>query len=250
MGSDITKANATSGWLPCPIGQNNLIRTLPDGMRTLIEPHLEPVRLDLRMVLEVPHERPRNVFFPVDGVGSVLAVGRGDFRLEAGLFGREGMTATSIVTGGDRSPTETNIQVAGRGLRMDADCLAELLTRHPEMRAHFLRFVHAMITQITQTAVSNGQFTIEKRLARWLLMCHDRTGDHRLSLTHEFLSVMLGVRRAGVTVATHLLEGEGLIRAERGAITLLDRAGLEAAAGASYGVPEAEYRRLFGDGPG
>ncbi|MDB6453097.1 Crp/Fnr family transcriptional regulator [Falsirhodobacter sp. 20TX0035] len=246
MRADIVTESAASRWLPGPSGQNNLLRTLPDRLQGVIEPHLELGRLDLRTVLEVPNERPRHVFFPLDGVGSMLAVDKGDLRLESGLFGREGMTGLSIVTGGDRAVAEASVQVPGRALRMEADQLADLLLRHPGLRQHFLLFVHAMLMQITQTALSNGQSTIERRLSRWLLMCHDRTAEDRLALTHEFLSIMLGVRRAGVTVATHLLEGKGLIRAERGEITILDRAGLEAEAGASYGLPEAEYARLFG----
>jgi CRP-like cAMP-binding protein len=102
------------------------------------------------------------------------------------------------------------------------------------------------MTQTSQTALSNGQSKLEERLARWLLMCHDRINGDTVELTHEFLSVMLGVRRAGVTVGTHVLEGKGLIRASRGGITILDREGLEEEAQGFYGVPEASYARLIG----
>ena len=100
------------------------------------------------------------------------------------------------------------------------------------------------------TALANGRATIVQRLARWLLMCHDRIGNPQLRLTHEFLSLMLGTRRSGVTTALHILEGEGLIRSDRGSCTIKDRAGLEARARGIYGVPEAEYRRLIGNGHG
>ena len=228
-----------------PPGQNNLIRLLDADDRAAIEAHLTPMDLPARIVIDEPDEPIRTVVFPISGVGSMVAIGAGERRIEAGLFGRDGMSGMAIVTGGDRLPTQTIMQVGGKGLAIEADRLRELMEARPAIRLRLLGFVQAMFVQAAQTALSNGHARLEERLARWLLMCHDRMVGNELELTHEFLAVMLGVRRAGVTVGTHLLEGKGLIRATRGRIVVLDRDGLEEQAQGSYGVAEAEYARLF-----
>ena len=133
---------------------------------------------------------------------------------------------------------ETFMQVAGEGLSIQADRLRDLLDQSDSLERHFLLFLHALFVQMSQTALANGKAELEERLARWLLMCHDRIEGDRLHLTHEAVALMLGVRRAGVTVATHLLEENRLIRANRGEITILDREGLKERAQGSYGFPE------------
>lgn len=218
---------------------------MSDADRAAIERHLTPVDLKRTKVLETPGKPIDLVYFPVSGVGSMIAVGREGRRIEIGLFGRDGMSGTAVVLDGDVSPHETFMQVSGHGRVIAADRLREAMEESPSLRRHLLRNVQALMTQTSHTALSNGRAKLEERLARWLLMCHDRIEGDTMELTHEFLSIMLGVRRAGVTVGTHILEGNGLIRASRGRITILDREGLEEEARGSYGVPEAEYRRLF-----
>lgn len=230
----------------CPVGQNNLLCTLSDEDQALLAPCLEPVSLEREKVLEAHGEVVEIVYFPTSGIGSSVAVSAGGRRIEAGLFGCEGMSGAAILLQGERSTHETFMQVAGKGFAMEAAKLTELLGQSRRLQRHLLRFVQVMMTQTSQTALSNGRARLEERLARWLLMCHDRMNGDTLTLTHEFLSVMLGVRRAGVTVGTHMLEGKGMIRAERGQITILDRDGLEHEARESYGIPEAEYARLIG----
>ena len=230
----------------CPDGQNNLLATLSRADLELIEPHLTPVSLTDGMVIEKPDRPTEHVVFPVSGVGSIIALGAGGRSIEAGLFGRDGMSGVSVLLGVHGTPHETRVQVPGSGVTIAGEKLRELLGQSVTLHQHLLRFVHTLMIQMGQTALSNGQAKLEERLARWLLMCHDRVRDDRIRLTHEFLSVMLGVRRAGVTVGTHLLEGKGLIRAARGEITILDREGLEIEAKGSYGVAEAEYARLLG----
>lgn len=232
--------------LRCPQVQNNLIRTMSPADRAAIEPYLSSVDLPARMILDEPGAPIRKVWFPVTGVGSMIAIGPENREIEAGLFGCEGMSGMALVIGSDRLPTRTLMQVGGAGQAMEADRLRDLMEARPSLRMHLLRFVQAMFVQASHTALSNGHAKLEERLARWLLMCHDRMPGDALELTHEFLAIMLGVRRAGVTVGTHLLEGKGLIRADRGRITILDREGLEEEARGSYGAPEAEYERLFG----
>lgn len=234
----------------CPIGQNNLLYTLNGAHRALLQPHLDPVLLDLAAVLEVPDKPPGLVYFLTSGVGSTVATSVNGRKIEVGLFGRDGMSGLSVILQGDQPGNETFMRIAGGGLAIDADIFRDLLKQHPTLQSHFLRYVQAIFMQTCHTALSNGQSRLEERLARWLLMCHDRIVVNTMNLTHEFLSIMLGVRRAGVTVGTHLLEGRGLIRASRGQITILDRQGLENEAQDSYGIPESEYKRLIGCEPG
>ena len=230
--------------LPGQPGQNHLIATLPEAERARLMNWLTPCDLKRGMVLETPGERIESVYFPTSGVGSVI-VTREKRSAEAGLFGREGMSGTSLVVDTDVPLNQTTIQIAGKGYKIAADILRDMLDQSPALRHHLLHFVHALMVQTSQTVLSNAKAKLEERLARWLLMCHDRIEGDRIKLTHDILAIMLGVRRAGVTVGTHVLEGKGIIRASRGSIEILDRHGLEAEALQSYGVAEAEYRRLF-----
>jgi CRP-like cAMP-binding protein len=156
------------------------------------------------------------------------------------------MVSTSLVLGSDRTPHKTMVQVEGTWLRIEADRLREAMGRSPALTGLLMRYVNVFLLVLSQTALSNGCYTAEERLARWLLLTHDRLDGDELPLTHEFLSIMLGVRRPTLTIATHVLEGAGMIRAKRGRIVVLDRAKLEAAAGDTYGVAEREYERLIG----
>ncbi len=226
--------------------RNQLLSGLAPAQLAHLVPHLEPVELPLRMTMQVPDEPIEQVYFPASGITSIAVGDARGKRIEAGLFGRDGMTGLPVVMGDDRSPHEVFIQTEGQGHRMDADALREAMAAEPAIRERFLRFIQAIAIQVSYTTLANGQHTIVARLARWLLMCDDRSDGDTFALTHEFLSLMLGVRRAGVTVATHELEGRGLIKATRGRIRILDRGGLETAADGAYGVPEAEYQRLLG----
>ncbi len=226
--------------------RNQLLSGLTPAQLAHLVPHLEPVELPVRLTMQVPHEPIEQVYFPASGITSIAVADTRGKRIEAGLFGRDGMTGVPVVMGDDRSPHEVFIQTEGQGHRMNADALREAMAAEPAIRDRFLRFIQAVAIQVSYTTLANGQHTIVARLARWLLMCDDRSDGDTFLLTHEFLSLMLGVRRAGVTVATHELEGRGLIKATRGRIRILDRGGLETAADGSYGTPEAEYQRLLG----
>jgi CRP-like cAMP-binding protein len=226
--------------------RNRLLEALSGADFELLAPHLEAVTLDLRLVLETANQPIQYVYFPESGIASIVAHAKGDRSIEVGLFGREGMSGLSIVMGDDRSPNETFVQAAGAGSRIAAGKLKAALDASPTMRGAMLHYVQAFLCQTSQTALTNGRAQIEERLARWILMAHDRLDGDALQLTHEFLALMLGVRRPGVTVGLHFLEGKGLIRSTRGLVTVLDRAGLELVADGSYGIPEAEYDRLCG----
>lgn len=148
--------------------------------------------------------------------------------------------------GNDRSPLECFMQLGGEGQRIASGSLRDAMEASASLRLLLLRYIEFLLTQTAHTVLANTEARLEERLCRWLLMCHDRIDGNILPLTHDFLATMLGVRRAGVTMAIHVLEDRGLIRAERGSIEIHDREGLEIGAGGTYGVAEAEYRRLIG----
>ncbi len=230
--------------------RNRILAALPDDRLARLAPHLEPVVLTPKMVLERPGEITEHAYLPSAGVISMVVVGADGQRVEASLFGREGMSGLSVALGSDRPFHEVVVQMPGHGHRIEAGVLRDALRAEAGLREAVLRYAQAVLAQVSHAALANARHSIEARLARWLLMCHDRVDGDALDVTHELLSVVLGVRRAGVTVAVHMLEGRGLIRATRGRIRILDRAGLEAAAHGIYGAPEADHAGLAGEEPG
>jgi CRP-like cAMP-binding protein len=225
---------------------NRLLRALSPEDFALLAPYLTLATLELRQSVERPNIPIEHCYFVESGIVSVVANSTRDRSAEVGLVGREGMTGLAIVMGDDRSPNDTYVQIAATGHRLPADRLREAMAASPALQKRLLRYAQAFLIQTVQTALANGTAKIEERLSRWILMSHDRIGHNDLPLTHEFLSIMLAVRRPGVTDALHQLEGRGMIRATRGQITVIDRAGLIRVADGSYGVPEAEYERLLG----
>jgi CRP-like cAMP-binding protein len=219
--------------------RNRLLASLSPTDLGLLEPDLEPIELPVRQVLEAPNMPISHSFFIESGLASIIA-GNRHKRLEVGLIGCDGMTGLPIVLGNDRSPHETFIQVAGEGRRIAADKLRRAMEQSRSLERAFLECAHAFMNQTANTALSNGTATLEERLARWLLMADDRLEGNEVPLTHEFLSLMLGVRRAGVTVALNYLEQRGVIQLARGHIIILERAGLAASANGSYHQPETQ----------
>jgi CRP-like cAMP-binding protein len=225
---------------------NRLLSSLSTSDFDLLAPHLESVTLELRKILEKPNKRIEAVYFPETGFASVVAVQRSGKEVEVGLIGREGMTGLPIVLGNHRSPHSTYIQSPGKGQSIPAAQLRRATQTSGSLRDSLLKFVQAFGVQTTHTAICNAQSRIDVRLARWLLMAQDRIQAEILPLTHEFLSLMLAVRRPGVTEALKALRQRGLISYRRGEITINDRKGMERVAGEAYGTPESEYRRLIG----
>jgi CRP-like cAMP-binding protein len=212
--------------------QNLILSRLSRDDLALIQPHLEPVDLPLRKVLGQANKKITAVYFPQSGIASVV-VNTGK-PIEVGLIGREGMTGLALVFGGDRDNNETYMQAAGQGQRMRANDLRNVIERSRTLHSSLLRYAHAFLNQTTRTAVANGRSKIEERLARWLLMAQDRVGSPELPLTHEFLAMMLGVRRPGVTVACQQLEREGVIARRRGRIVICNREALEKLSNGTY----------------
>jgi CRP-like cAMP-binding protein len=226
--------------------RNRLLASLSAADLGLLRPHLEPVTLKLHMNLEEPNRRINDAYFVDSGIASVVAVQGGDTRVEVGLIGSEGMSGTVVVLGDHRSPHETYMQVEGEGHRIAATDLRKALKASVALHGLLLKYVQVFMVQTAHTAVANARARIDERLARWILMAHDRVRGNSIALTHEFLALMLGIRRAGVTEALRSLTQLGLIKGGRGQIVVLDRKGIERRAGHSYGAPEAEFRRLIG----
>lgn len=166
--------------------------------------------------------------------------------VEVGLFGHEGMSGTPVILGAGNRRTAPSSRSTGRRRWSSSEALLQACGRSATLFGHLLRYSQTLAVQAALTAASNAHYDLPERLARWLLMCHDRVEGDRIALTHEFIANMLAVRRSGVTVTLHTLEGTGAIRSSRGLVTVTDRARLEEIAGDAYGEAEAEYRRLIG----
>lgn len=233
------------GILQATSGNVLLSKMAPDDY-LLIAPYLRRIELPVRFQLHEAGRPIDEMYFPEDGVVSIVAVTNDGKACEVGLFGREGMSETATVMGTDCSPHEAYVQVAGNSaLKLSTSVMNAALKQSSTMRLHLLKYVQAMMVQLSASIVASGQ-TIDQRLARWLLMCHDRRDDDLLPLTQEFIGMMLGVRRAGVCDAMATLRNAGLIAQRRGTITIVDRERLEQRAAGGYGLAEAEYERLLG----
>jgi CRP-like cAMP-binding protein len=228
------------------VSANRLLRGLEKHDLALIEPHLHRRSVERGEKLFAKGERIEKVWFPESGLGSIVTTTPEGLRAESGLVGRDGFLPVSMMLGDDLSPHEGLMQLPGECLSIPAATLREALARSSSLQLAMLRFTKVLSVQTAYTALSNAVHQVDERLARWLLMCLDRVDDQELELTHDFLSIMLAVRRPTVSLALQKLEGMHLIRSDRGCIRVRDRAALEEFAGASYGAPEAEYERLIG----
>ena len=227
--------------------RNRILSGLDAYDYSLIRPFLRPVALSLRQRLETPNKPVDTVYFIETGLVSIIAACRpGDKQAEVSLIGFEGMTGQAVVSGAIQSPNEAIMQSTGSAQSIDAVKLRNLIERSPPLVKRFSLYGFAFQVQTTYTVLANAEGSIEQRLSRWLLMAQDRLASNALKLTHDTLSVMLGVRRPGVTIALQRLEQLSLISTARGVISILDRPGLLDYANGFYGVPESEYERLFG----
>lgn len=224
---------------------NRLLARLPEPILGRCRSEFREVSLARGDELESAGSILSAVVFPCSGVLSIFA-GRDQGGVEVGMVGREGMTGLPALYGCDLSSHSVVVQIPGAALEMPSGPFRALLEREPDLRRVVLRYAHAQVAQISHCGLANARSTVTERVARWLLMCSDRAGDLDICVTHEALSEALGVRRPGVTVATHILEGQGAIRAKRGSICVLDRQKLRRCANGSYGAAEREYDSLFG----
>jgi CRP-like cAMP-binding protein len=216
--------------------ENSLLAALPRKDYRRLLAGLEPVTLSFGEVLYEPGERISHVYFPGASLVSLLTLIDGHLALEVGLVGREGMVGIPLVLGHDVSSVRALVQGTGTALRMASAQFREEFRLSLVLQQELYRYTLTLMAQISQTAACNRFHVVEARLARWLLMTHDRVKSDQFRMTHEFLGHMLGVRRVGVTKAAQSLQKRKLISYSRGDITILDRTGLEAAACRCYQV--------------
>jgi CRP-like cAMP-binding protein len=204
------------------------------------------VPLSLRQQLTPPGAPLEHVYFIEHGLASVVIKSNNGKEIEVGMVGHEGMVGVDVIMGDLHSVFDTFMQIEGAAYRLSSEILQGGLEQSCSLRTHLNRYARAFSIQVAATALANGRMKLEAKLARWLVMVQDRTQNESFKLTHEFLSVMLGVRRPGVTMALQVLEGKNLIRSRRAEVVIIDRAGLITHAGGSYGLPEEQYERLLG----
>jgi CRP-like cAMP-binding protein len=229
-----------------PLTTNRILAALPPEEYERLAPHLEPVEMALGEVLYRPNEPISHVYFPNRGTVSIICTFEDGKSVEAGMVGNEGMFGVCVFLGSVTSPQEAVVQLPGHALRMRADVLRAEFKRGEHLQDLLLRYTQAFIIQIAQTAACNRAHPIDGRLSKWLLMCQDRAQATELQLTHEFIAVMLGTRRAGVSEAAGKLQDEGAIRYKRGTVNILDRQKLEAHTCECYKITKREFDRLLG----
>ncbi|ABD88084.1 Crp/Fnr family transcriptional regulator [Rhodopseudomonas palustris] len=226
--------------------RNRLLEMLPRDDLNRLRPHLHSVVLDYKMPLYEAFAPINDVYFPVDGVASLVSTMADGSSAEIGTIGNEGIVGTPIILGDTVAPTNVYVQVPGHGLKLKAEILRQALQQSVATRTLMLHYVHAFFNQVAQSAVCNHFHSIEQRCCRWLLMTHDRVQAEDFLLTQEFLAMMLGARRSSVTEAAKRLKNRGLISYVRGHVTMLDRAGIERTSCECYAVSKAEFDRLLG----
>jgi CRP-like cAMP-binding protein len=227
------------------ITKNHILGALRLDDLDFMHPHLEHVPLQHGEVLIAPDRRIEYLYFVERGLASTIAETTPDAHAEVGLVGCEGLVGIPVVLGADRAPHLVVVQGPGEALRVATDDLRRIMAARSQVQASLLLYVQAFLVQVSHTAAANARFSTRERLARWLLMAHDRMSGNQLPLTHEYLALMLGTRRATVSTLVPELEALGAIRNGRGRVVLLDRKKLEEVAGLSYGTPEREYARLI-----
>lgn len=230
-----------------PAPGNALLASLPPDEHAALARLCRPVELPVGTVVTEPDAPIPFALFPDRGIVSVVRRDARGERTEVCLIGREGFAGAPILLGGGRWPYHSFVQISAvAGLRVEADALLAAVEQCPVFNQRLLGAVQAQLVQLAEGLVSAAWQRISARLARWLLMCRDRSGSDRIEATHEFMAMMVGAQRPGLTVALHELEGEGLIAATRGQVLIRDVAGLERATGGSYGTAEREAARLAG----
>jgi CRP-like cAMP-binding protein len=226
--------------------ENRLLAALPSEVKALLEPNLQRVLLPFKEVLYESRSPIKYLYFPNHGVVSLLTRVEDRTLAEVGLVGNEGIVGLSVFLGVETTPFKVLVQVPGEAMRMKADVFKDFVNPDSPLYSLLLRYTHALMFQISQSAACNPHHSVEERCCRWLLMTRDRVQSDQFPITHEFLSQMLGVRRASITVVAGMLQKAGLIRYSRGQMTILDSPGLEAVSCQCYRLVKEEEDRLQG----
>jgi CRP-like cAMP-binding protein len=229
--------------------QNHLLAALPAPQYSRLAPHLELVAMPLGQALYESGGRLQHVYFPTTAIVSLLYVMEDGASAEIAVVGNEGILGIALFMGGETTPSRAVVQSAGFGYRLKARLLKNEFDRAGPVMRLLLRYTQALITQMAQTAVCNRHHSVDQQLCRWLLLSLDRLPANQLNMTQELIANMLGVRREGVTEAAGKLQETGIIRYNRGRITVLDRLRLEQGSCECYGVVKREFDRLLSDMP-
>ena len=230
---------------PSP-SKNLILARLPSADLQRLTARMRPVSLDFKQILYKSQAPIEFVYFPLSGAASALTIMQDGSAIEVATIGNEGVVGLSVLFAGKDSPNEMIVQVAGDALRMDADVLEQEAEKDCPFRRLLLRYNMVFLMQISQSVACNGLHPIQQRCCRWLLITLDRMESNVVPLTHEFLAIMLGVRRASVTDVLHPLHQLGLVSNSRGAITILDREGLEKLSCECYRKLRDEFDQLLG----
>ena len=230
------------------VSGNRLLRGLSDEDLRLLKPHFEPVSFAVGDFITRAGDPIDSICFLEQGIAGVLDTLEDDRRYAVGLIGAEGFIGWPLLMGDDRSPYDVTMRAErGTALRISADRVMAAVDASATLRRALLRFVHVFMLQMGRTIVSSLAHPIERRMARWILLYHDRVQADDICMTHEEFRLMLGVRRNSITDALHRLEGEQAIRALRARVVVHNRAKLMLLAGDTYGRPEQEYQRLLSE---
>ncbi|BAU63165.1 hypothetical protein STA3757_05230 [Stanieria sp. NIES-3757] len=224
---------------------NQLLAALPNSEYQRLLPHLEIVQLSVGEILYQSYETIKYVYFPHQGMISLVAIMENGTTTEVGIVGKEGLTGISTILGSDCSIHCAMVQIVGSASRIEVDLLRQEFNRGGRLQKLLLLYTQARLTQITQNAACYSQHLIEQRLARWLLTVDDCVQQDSFSLTQELIATMLGVRRSGITKAANLLQQAEIIRYNRGNIMILNRAALETVSCECYWIIKQEFYRLF-----
>jgi CRP-like cAMP-binding protein len=224
---------------------NSLLSTLPQEEYERLSPHLELVRLTPGKILYHAGDSVRHAYFPKGGMICLLSTTESGRTIEVAMIGNEGMAGIPIILRSGAAPYHVMVQLAGNALRIKAGALRTEFDRGGHLQHLLLRYTHALLTQIAQSAACNRFHTVEERLCRWLLVSRDHVQSDTIRLTHEFLADMLGTPRSSVTAVAVTLQSEGMITYRRGSITILDRPAMEAASCECYRVVREGMKRFL-----
>ncbi|WP_421738560.1 Crp/Fnr family transcriptional regulator [Caulobacter sp.] len=225
--------------------KNRLLLALPSDELALLSPHLLPVELERGRLLYDPGDRIDTIYFPHDGVISLMTLMENGAAIESAAIGREGALGLMAGISARQSLTRAIVQSPGLASRLGVGALHDLCPRAPVLRSLIDRHNEALFGHAIQSVACNALHAVEARFCRWLLSCHDRISVDTVQLTQEFLADMLGVQRTTVTAVAGSLQTKGLIRYRRGVVDILDRAGLESMACECYGAVRRGYERLL-----
>src|SRR5262245_59041800 len=225
--------------------RNCILQCLRPDILARLQPSLQRVRLKRGQTLQEPHRPLEQIYFIERGMAVLMARTKRDGQVGVGIIGRAGLVGVPIVLGTMRSPHYCVMEVEGEALQISAETVRRAMDGSSTLRQHLMNYVHALLVQQSQTVLCNARHPLMERLTRLLLLAHDRLDDDTIPLTHDLLSMMLGVRRAGITTALDRLERGGAVRKTRGALEIVDRALLERKSCECYRIITTEYQRLL-----